>query len=448
MEVSYTIDAGPMRSGLVRFRAVYTGCRPKTSLKLPALLAKTGAAVEGLCAARPDGKRLRVKVSGETILIDAPRFTLEYSLRLTLKGSVGTDRETDLLYPFLNSSELFLATGTLPYPENLPAIANSLHAELRLVGLPAGWGVFSSLPEGPVCPAALDSFFLYCSKRPAAHTHIYKGVAGRIMFGLMVQKGKTIPHRQAEIWRFADRALAELEKSLIPLIGDRRINILVLQPPRDFERIARGGTFAAGENLLGGIAVYTPKSPAYIRQRYGYGSYAYHLRDGLTHELTHLYSTTAWQGRFKSLLFPSAGCPPRHKQLIGETLTAYFHEAVLRCHTGKKASLISGKILPQLAAWKAAPRKKPLLDLFLLDLWLRANGGSLRSAAVRLMKKYGLKHKPYRSGAALAREAEASCGAPLPAQLRKTLLTRHIPDYAAALKAYPGWNNRDFNPLR
>ena len=46
---------------------------------------------------------------------------------------------------------------------------------------------------------------------------------------------------------------------------------------------------------------------------------------------------------------------------------------------------------------------------------------------------HGLRHKPYRSGAALARAAEKSRGAALPQYLRKTLLTRHIPDYAAAL---------------
>ncbi len=429
--------------------ASFSGFPVKAALSLPALLAKTGVAVKELKAAGPGGKELRPKVSDDKIFTKAADFTLTYSLKISLKESVGTDNEAELLYPFLNASEIFLGSGALPFPENLPALAGSLRAELRLAGLPPGWGVFSSIPEGRVSPGSIDSFFIYCSKSQAPRSYTYNGLSGKTEFALLVQKGKTIPYRPAEIWKFTDQIMSTLEKSFGPYGGARRINILILQPPARFGSIMRNATFATGENVLGGVAIYTPKSPAYIRKKFGHGSYTYLLRDGLTHELTHYYSTTAWQGRFKSLLFPSSACPPLHKRLIGEIMTAYFHEGIIRCHAGGKPSFISGKIMPQLAAWRADSRKKPILDLFLLDQWLRSKGSSLTAAVTRMMNEYGRPHRPYRSGTSLLRAAEACCGgSPLPLYLSKAILTPYMPDYAAALKDFPGWDGKNFTPLR
>jgi len=447
MRVNYNIDLSAFRPGTVRFTASFSGFPGKAALCLPALLAKTGVAVKELKATGLGGKKLRVKVSGDKIFTGAADFTLTYSLKISLKESVGTGLEVELLYPFLNASEIFLGSGTLPFPEQLAALGGGLRAELRLAGLPPGWGVFSSIPEGPVSPGNIDSFYIYCSKGQAPQSHIYKGLSGRTEFALLVQKGKTIPYRPAEIWKITDHAMCALEKSLGPYGGSPRVNILILQPPADFGRIMRGATFATGENLLGGVAAYTPKSPAYIREKFGHGSYAHHLRDGLTHELTHYYFTTAWQGRFKSLLFPSDACPPRHQQLLGESMTGYFHEGIVRCGSGAKPSFISGKILPLLAAWKAAPRKKPVLDLFLLDQWLRSNGSSLKAAVNLLLEEYGRRHRPYRSANVLTRVAETCARARLPSCLRKSLLTPYVPDYAAELENFPGWDRKDFSPL-
>ena len=241
--------------------------------------------------------------------------------------------------------------------------------------------------------------------------------------------------------------MSDLEESFGGYSGANKVNIMVLQPPANFETIMGEATFATGENMLGGVAVYTPKSPEYIRKYFGHASYPRHIYDGLAHELTHFYSTTAWQGRYKSLLFPSSACPEPHKQLIGEMLTADFHNGISHDQVSGKNSFIASKILAQLSAWKAAPRKKPFLDLFLLDLWLRSKKGSLKAATVHLINEYGHQHKPYRTGAALATAAEACCGKPLPPWLRTTLLTPHIPDYDAKLKAFPNWDRKDFNPL-
>ena len=447
LRADYRIDLSEAGSGLVRFRVEFSGLPPGSALRLPARLAKTGVKVAGLRAIDGAGKKLRLKTCGERLSVPARSFSLEYSLLISFKECAGTDKKIDLLYPFLNGSELFLGSGALAYPEDLRELAPHLRASLRAAGLPAGWGLFSNMAEGSVSPAALDSFFLYFSKR-SPRAHVYRGLAGVTEFSLLVQEGKTIPLGAPGVWAWTDTVMGSLEKYLSPYKGFRKLNILLLQCPADFERLSGGRTFAAGENVAGGIAVYTPKSPEYLKRRYGYAGYAYHLRDGLAHELTHFYSTGAWQGRYKSMLFAAESCPPRQRQLIGETLTAYLHNGVIRCRAGEKPSFISGKILPVLDRWAIKSGKRPLLDLFLLDLWLRAGGSSLAGAVRLLLREYGEKHRPYRSALALVRAAEACRSAALPAPIKKALLTDYAPDYARELAEFPGWDKPDFSPLR
>ena len=199
--------------------------------------------------------------------------------------------------------------------------------------------------------------------------------------------------------------------------------------------------------MAGGIVIYTPKSPEYIKRRYGYPNYAYHLLDGLAHELTHFYSTGAWQGRYKSMLFPAEACPPAQKMLIGEVLAAYFHNGITRCRPGEKSSFITGKITPILAKLAIKPGKQPFLDLFLLDLWLRGGGSSLAAAVRRLLREYGARHKPYGSALALVRAAEACRRGALPPVIRKALLTEYAPDYAGELHTFHGWAKPGFSPF-
>lgn len=446
MRADYLIDLSGKRSGIVRLRAEFSGLTPGSALRLPIRLAKAGVKVAGLRAVDGAGRKLRLTAAGEKLLVPAPVFALEYSLLISLKECAGAGKEIELLYPFLNASELFLGSGALAYPEDLRKLAPRLKAGLRVEGLPAGWGMFSNMAEGPVSPAALDSFFVYFSKR-SPRAHAYRGLAGVTEFSLLVQEGKAIPLSAPEVWAWTDTVMRALEKNLSPYKGFRKVNILLLQCPAYFERLSGGRTFAAGENVAGGILAYTPKSPEYIKRRYGYASYSYHLRDGLAHELTHFYSTGAWQGRYKSMLFAAESCPPRQRQLIGEVLTAYFHNGVIRCRPGEKPSFISGMILPVLDKWALKPGKRPLLDLFLLDLWLRAGGSSLAGAVRRLLRDYGVKHRPYRSALVLVRAAEACRRAALPDPIRKAILTEYAPDYAAELERFPGWAGPEFSPL-
>ena len=412
-------------------------------LALPALGGKPGVQVLGLRALDPSGAAVPLRVSGETILAGPGVFTLQYSLRIALRVPVGTDRESDLLYPFANNGGLFLGSGALAYPQDLSAVAPRLKPTLEVTGIPSGWSMHSSIEPRRVHASQLDSFFMYFSGRKPCE-HVYKGKEGSISFSLLTQAGITLPLSAAQIWRHTDAVLRALETGLGPVGASRAIRILILQPPQDFARLARGRTFATGENVLGGITAYAPKSAQYLRRMFGHGSYAYYLRDGLAHELAHLYSTAAWQGRYKSRLYPAAGCSAAHRRLIGEALTAYFHEAAMRPGAG----FFSGSILPLLSAWSAKPGKRYFLDLLLLDLWLRGEGSSLR-AAVRLLLKCGAAgRRPYASARALARAAQEACGRPLPSELLKTMITAHAPDYAQELKVFvASTESRGFNPL-
>ena len=239
MRADYLIDLNQLRFGVVRFRADFAGLPRGAGLRLPARLAKIGVKVRGIRAVNGSGKTLRLKISGERIYVPDVSFTLEYSLSVSFRECAGTDKELELLYPFLNNKELFLGSGALAYPEALRMLAPRLEASLRLAGLPPGWRMFSNMAEGPVSPAALDSFFAYFSKRPAS-SHSYRGLAGGIEFSLLVAEGKTIPLTRAAVWEFADKAMGALEKNLAPYKGFRRVNILLLQCPADFEKLGIG----------------------------------------------------------------------------------------------------------------------------------------------------------------------------------------------------------------
>lgn len=444
MRIDYTIDLAGTREGIVRVKADFSGVPAGTGLLLPAMGKKPGVKVTGLSAAIRGGAAVRPRVTGELIRRPGAAFSLEYTIGIALKHSVGTDKDSELLYPFLNGEEIFLASGALPYPENLPRLAPRIKASMRITGLPAGFKIFSSV-EGPsLCPGQLDSFFIYCSSKSPSE-HVYSGGKGGTRLSLLVQKGKRIPLSASQVWRHTDRVMRALEKVFSPYQGFRKVGILILQAPADFERVSGGRTFATGENVPGGVLAYAPRSAAYIRKKFGHSGYASFLRDGLAHELTHFYFTAAWQGRYKSLLFPAVTCPPRQKRLLGETLTLYFHRAIIGSRDGK-ASFLAGEIRPRLAAWKAKPSKSGVLDLLLLDLWLREGGGSLRDAVRALIRKYGTRHKPYPSAHALIQAAQDSRRAALPSWLKRTILSDHSPDYIERLKELSFSRCGEFDP--
>lgn len=442
MRIDYTIDLSRASAGILGMTADFGGVPRGTGLVLRLLGNKPGVKVLSLKAAgRKRGGAGKLRCSGENISRPGRDFSLEYSIRVGLRCCVGTDRDSELLYPFINGKEIFLGSGALPYPENLPRLAAGIKASLRVTGIPAGFRPFSST-EGPgLCPAQLDSFFLYFSRKAPAR-HVYKGKAGRIEFSLLVQEGKKIPLTRARVWRHTDMVMRALEENLSPYGGLRKISILILQPPADFENLAGGRTFATGENVAGGVLAYGPRSAEYLKRRVGYSGYSFFLVDGLAHELTHFYSTAAWQGKYKSLLFPAETCPPRHKRLLGETLTCYFHRAIMR-----SGSFTGREILPRLSAWEKKASKNHFLDLFLLDLWLRGGGSSLKEVFRALIRRYGAPHKPYPSARALTRAAEQCRRATLPPWLKAALLTDSFPSYEERLEELSFTGKKTLDPL-
>ncbi len=444
MRIEYHIDLGRAHAGIADITADFSGVPRGTRLVLPALAGKPSVRVLSLVAARPGKRASRPAAAGESIAWPGRDFSLRYSLRTGLNCSVGTGLESELLYPFINSKEIFLGSGALPYPENLRCLADGVKTSLRISGMPPGFSMFSSVESSELCPAQLDSFFMYFSRKEPV-SHVYDGKAGRTEFSLLVQEGKRIPLTHAEVRSHVNMTMRSLEEHFAAYKGFRKIRILVLQPPADFEKLTGGRTFATGENVAGGVLTYGPRSAEYLKRRFGHPSYRFFLRDGLTHELTHFYSTTAWQGRYKSLLFPAAACPPGHKRLIGEVLTAYFHRAILRSQDGTKP-FTAGEILPRVAAWKAKPSKREFLDLALLDLWLHEGGSSLKEVFRALIRLYGERHKPYPSARALTKAAEQCRRAALPPWLKAALLTDSSPSYMDRLEEL-SFAEKNFDPL-
>lgn len=445
MRINYHLDLSETRGGIVRVTVSFTGVTRGTGIRLPAIGKKPGIEITGLLAKIRGIGAVPFRVSGELITRPAADFSLEYALHIGLEHTVGTDNDSELLYPFLNRQEIFLASGTLPYPEHLPLLAPGIKASLRVTGIPRGLKVFSSIEGTKLCPGQLDSFFIYLSdKRPA--THIYSGKTGKTRFSLLVQKGKKIPLTRAAVWRHTNKVMRSLEGTFSAYAGFDKIKILILQAPDDFEKLAGERTFATGENVPGGILTYAPTSKEYLRRKFGHSSYRFLLQDGLAHELTHFYSTAAWQGKYKSLLFPAEKCPPRHKRLIGEILTCYFHRGIVRSKNGG-TTFIAREILPRISAWRIKPSKQAFLDLFLLDLWMRRGGSSLKGAVRCLIQKFGANHKPYPSARVLIKAAEASNRAQLPSWLKKTLLTDYSPDYTERLDELSFHRKMRFNPI-
>ena len=157
----------------------------------------------------------------------------------------------------------------------------------------------------------------------------------------------------------------------------RVFHCLLLQASDNFEQLAHGRSFATGENVLNGIAIYSPTSPAYLQRLFGHGNYVHFLFEGLTHELMHVYTTKAWQGKFKSRLYPAVECPALHARMIGGDLNVYFCLQGLYLFLEKPEAFLPETVGQALSKYLQTRQRNPLLDLFLFDIALRHNKRTL-----------------------------------------------------------------------
>ncbi|HEX3049338.1 MAG TPA: hypothetical protein VHP83_01695 [Aggregatilineaceae bacterium] len=293
---------------------------------------------------------------------------VQYDLKTVYRDCVGADKQRNLVYPFMNEREIFIASGALPYPVGWE---NGARFAVQIDHLPPGFTVYSNWNTGEHVPAKLSNFFVYCAADQQPFTYQYRRGDGTILtLNLLVQAGKTIPVAAADLFAFVDGYLRYLETNLGIYNRTHAVNILVLQAPDDFEQLANGKSFATGEMMVNGLVCYAPPNSDYLEKTLGYRDYGAYLYDGLAHELTHLYTSTA--GEDKSMMYSSAACPALDARLMGEALAGYVHNTYMqRVYYGRADGMITDAIPRWLG--KARGRRFPILDWFLLDGWLQAN---------------------------------------------------------------------------
>jgi hypothetical protein len=381
------------------------------------------------------GAPIPFTVTGQQLLFESasPRFRISYEIFVPLRECLGAYQEADLLFPFINEDEIFFGSGALAYPDALPTLADQIEVTFQLEGVPQGWDVFSSMITGGAHPAKLDGFFCYLTPEITPVVVDVPLQEGAVKLRLVGQRGKTFPLN--ELGAFAARWLTRLDQQIAPYQGAREIDVLFLRTPDDFETQAQGQAFAAGENMLNAILSCGSANPDYLRERFGYEDYEYHLYDGIAHELLHFYTSTAWQARYKSVLCPAVNCPRTDRWLIGESLNVYLHDQYVRAQFGR--SFVNDKITPLIQAASAgSARRFQLLDLFLLDDGLRERGTTLEAlfGAMVRRKQADYPRLPYDSARWMFDVLRDDLGINAP-DLRELVLGETIPDYAALLPA-------------
>ena len=405
-------------------------------LILEALVVGEGIKVTGITVEDENARPQPLTLQANQLHIPVSSFRLRYTVQSAYRVCVGADRQVYFTYPYGNDEEFFIGAGLLPYPANLPALADDLTVQVTLRHLPPNWQVFSngSLDH----PAKLDSFFLYSAPDLRPQTHTYTGLGHPLTFHLLAPRGRELPLPFADLTTHLDHTLAWLEKNLAPYQQANDIFVLFLQAAADFATQTHDRAFATGENVYNGIVTYAPDDPPYLQRLFGQSSYAAFLRDGLVHELVHTYTTTAWQGKYKAILFPASDCPPQVQHLLGEALAGYVHRLCLRELANPTSGLAWPEGLHQDVAFAYEQQKKrgrnhPFLDLHLFDQALRHEGMTLLTLLGEVMRERQLTREPYNGLDFLWRKLEEKWGINLGQRGRDLLLPPSTSDYATIL---------------
>ena len=431
MDINIKIDFSQYANQTLNFCIHYESDDARVELTLPALKVKNGVEVERLTVTDERGQGVPFTVADDTLSIDAASFEVAYAIQTRYAECVGSDKEVDFVYPFVNTEEIFIGSGVIAYPSHIRDLDEKIHARFRVLNLPSGWQMFSNLTSGSISPAVLDTFFVYCAVTQNLSQHVFHGVHGPIVLQLCVQHGKTIPMTPEDLWQYLDTYGHWLEQHLIPLRHLQEIKLLILQAPANFAELANERSFATGENMVGGIVTYAPADPTYLQRRFRYETYGDFLYHGLTHEFMHYYTTTVWQGKHKSVLYPAADCPPAHARLIGEFLNIYFHEPyVQRYFLGSDEQFVVETMTRAIQMEQDRQQPHPLLSLFLLDAYLRSMRRSLLALFRCMLERQQSRRQPYASLALLFDVAREDLGITLPVAYREMLLGMRTADMA------------------
>lgn len=350
------------------------------SLVLQALAVGNGVVVEDLHVTDNYGNVINYRIDDNLVLIDTTPYHLNYTIHTLYRDCVGADKKQDFIYPFINADEVFIGSGTLPYPPEL-----SQDYLLKPLNLPKGFNLFSTL--APAAPEKLASFFLYAARGQHPQTFTYTYSTGhKLHLNVLVQHRKQLPVAFNRVYTFLAGWLAFLEKQIGTYDRTSHINMLLLQAPPGFVQQTQGKAFATGENMLNGIITYAPNDGDYLYQMFGHRDYAYFLYDGFTHELGHLY-TSAGNTLQKSILHAASDCLPQDRMLIGEALNGYIHELYMHYAYHQDMQRLFSHTIPR---WlKTARRNELKLKWFLMDVALHTRH---KSSVWKLFRRMVTKH--------------------------------------------------------
>ncbi len=429
MRLAITVSLAKANEKLLHFTVEGQSLQDENPFNLECLADTPGLKILNLTTRDGWGNLVQCNISGTILTFPAKRFFIEYDLQTAYTDCMGADREVYLMYPFINDHEAFFGVGSLPVPSPLRQWIDDLQVQFQLTDVPAEWGVFSNGMDGPIEPTKLEGFFVYAAAGLPVENHAYGAQQGPLNYSLAVQRGKTIPQTPAEIWDYIDRFLVWIESSVAPYGGQRDIYILILQAPNDFEQITDGRAFATGENVPNGIIVYAPKNPAYLWKLFEHDNYAYFLEDGLAHELTHFYTTSSWAGRAKSVLYPSPTCPSEDARLIGELLNQYCYNQFM--FRDPPYQFLTYYLARALQKQQKRGGRSPILDLFLLDTYLRRQGHSVLALFGVMVWEKQRRPGPYESAQVIFSVMHDWLGLDVPQHLRSQLLGQDTPNYLA-----------------
>lgn len=416
MKLDITVDVEAYRA---RKLVVTIACHNMVAdLWLEAFNMGNGVTINDLHATDMLGQPIMVSIDDRRLQIAATDYHLHYTAITDYEQCVGFDLDRVVTYPFMNEGEIFFGTGIVAQPTDISHHANNLATSFEVVNVPDGWDVYTNLVEPSINAGQLDGFFVYSAPNLQSMTFQVQGQQMVIDFQYLVQTGHITPLTPDEIIDFVQRYLAWLEANLAPYHQLSDIRILILQAAPDFAALTNQRAGVTGENVQHGIVAYGPVDDTYWQERFGYSGYRFFLLDGLAHEIMHFYTTTAWQGRYKSVLVADENCPPADARLIGEALNLYFSRQFVYDYEGEPRRFYTETIAYYLNL--PPTRKNPFLDLFLLDKALPEHRQSLL-ATYRAMLTQTPPPIIYESARILTDK--------LPESLRASILDSAIPDY-------------------
>jgi hypothetical protein len=396
------------------------------------LLSRPGVRLEGLQIRDLKGQFVDYSVDDGEIKFTSQYFEILYSVIVDYSDCVGVDRETEFNFPFVNENEIYFGTGFFPFPLNPHDSGQDIGLSFCVDNIPADWHVFSSLDAGELTSIKLDNFFWYANSKRKPQRIPLQGREKQVYFQILIQRGKEIPISAEEFSEFLAQYLNWLENNIAPYRQLTEINCLILQAPSNFKELTWNTSFATGENVINGIMAYGPDDPANY-QMLGSPTYRDYLYEGIAHEIMHFYTTTAVQGKYKSVLYPDSNCPPAHARLIGESMNLYYVYQFVGDYLGDPSRL-QNQLRSHLERAGKSARRNGLLDASILDQYLMQKGVSLLALFSAMVKLKQNETGPYLSGEFIFETLREKMGIEVSSEVKEFILGSEIPDYNSIIK--------------